>query len=150
MLDQEPAETGERVIGVLICDDVAAVRALLKIVIDKADGMRVVGEARDGDEAIARARKHQPDVVLLDLAMPRRSGLDALPEIVAVAPNTQVIVFSGFAASTVANDVVALGAALYIEKGASPTEITAAIREVGSRRDRAPRSAAARLAAGPG
>ena len=59
--------------------------------------MRVVGEAADGNEAIVEAIRLQPDVILLDLAMPNRSGLEALPELRRVAPNAQIVVFSGFA-----------------------------------------------------
>jgi DNA-binding NarL/FixJ family response regulator len=117
-------------IGVLICDDVEAMRALLGLVIRLGAGLRVVGEARDGIEAISEAKRLQPDVILLDLSMPRRTGLDALPAIKQAAPAAQVIVFSGFVASTIEAEVLAHGAARFIEKGADPEAIIAAIREV--------------------
>jgi DNA-binding NarL/FixJ family response regulator len=122
--------TGAREIGVLICDDVAAMRVLLGLVVGLGGDLRVVGEARDGDEAIVEAKRLQPDVILLDLSMPHRTGLDALPAIKQVAPGAQVIVFSGFVAATIEAEVLALGAARFIEKGVEPEVIVAAIREV--------------------
>ena len=95
--------------------------------------MHVVGEAADGNEVIAEAARLQPDVILLDLAMPNLSGLDALPEVHRVAPNAQIIVFSGFASAAVADEVIALGAASYLEKGASPETIVATIAEAHAR-----------------
>ena len=98
----------------------------------------MVGEARDGDEAVAEAKRLQPDVILLDLSMPHRTGFDALPEIVQAAPAAQVIVLSGFAASTIAAEVLALGAARFIEKGVDPDVIVAAIEAVAAQRATAP------------
>jgi DNA-binding NarL/FixJ family response regulator len=117
-------------IGVLICDDAESMRVLLGVVVGLRRGLHVVGEAADGEQAITEAARLQPDVVLLDLSMPRRTGLDALPEIKRVAPEAKVIVLSGFAAPMVAPDVLALGAARYIEKGIDPDAIAAMIEEV--------------------
>jgi DNA-binding NarL/FixJ family response regulator len=115
--------------GVLICDDNEAMRTLLTVIIGASPSMRVVGEAADGNEAIAEAQRLQPDVILLDLAMPNRSGLEALRELRHVAPEAQIVVFSGFASATVADEVIALGAASYLEKGAHPDTIVATIEE---------------------
>jgi two-component system invasion response regulator UvrY len=133
MNDSAVSENGDE-IGVLICDDVDAMRMLLRVVIELRSGLKVVGEARDGDEAIAEANRLQPDVILLDLSMPGRTGFDALPEIQQVAPKAKVIVLSGFVPSTSAPTVLDLGAALFIEKGANPEEIVAAIEEVAAKR----------------
>jgi DNA-binding NarL/FixJ family response regulator len=122
---------GPDAIRVLICDDVDDMRMLLGIVIGLRPDLHVVGEARDGNEAVSEARRLQPDVILLDLSMPHRTGLDALPELREVAPNAQIVVLSGFAASTMADDVIALGAARFIEKGAEPDEIVDAIAMTG-------------------
>jgi DNA-binding NarL/FixJ family response regulator len=123
-------------IGVLICDDAESMRVLLGIVVELRPGLHLVGEAADGEQAIAEAERLQPDVVLLDLSMPRRTGLEALPDIRRVAPNAQVIVLSGFQSTVLADDVLALGAARYIEKGADPETIASAIEEVASGRGR--------------
>ncbi len=124
--------------GVLICDDNAAMRTLLGVIIGTSPGLSVVGEAKDGNEAVAEARRHQPDVILLDLAMPNRNGLEALPELRSVAPEARIVVLSGFAAATVADQVLALGAASYLEKGADPDMIIDAIEQalVGARGSR--------------
>ena len=116
-------------VGVLICDDNAAMRTLLSVIVDGDPALRVVGEAADGNEVIAQATSHEPDVILLDLAMPNLSGLEALPELRRRVPNAQIIVFSGFARANVAEEVFALGAVAYLEKGASPDTIVAAIEE---------------------
>jgi len=115
------------IVTVLICDDYEPLRILLRSIIERCPGLSVVGEAADGHEAIVEAARLQPDVILLDLAMPRKSGLEALREITLVAPMSNVIVFSGFSTASVASDVTALGAVLYLEKGASPEEIIEAI-----------------------
>ncbi|MEP6976863.1 MAG: response regulator transcription factor [Thermoleophilia bacterium] len=117
-------------IDVLICDDNQPLLALLREVIGLRPSLRVVGEARDGNEAIVEARRFQPDIILLDLAMPRRTGLDALPELRQVAPAAKIIVFSGFSTASVVDEVLALGAARYLSKGADIDEINDAIEEV--------------------
>lgn len=114
--------------GVLICDDNIAMRVLLGVMVDTAHGLRVAGEAGDGDEAIIEATRLQPDVILLDLAMPNRSGLEALPDLRRVARDAQIVVLSGFATATVAEEVLALGAHAYVEKGADPDTIIATIQ----------------------
>ena len=115
--------------GVLICDDNDAMRTLLSVIVGTSLSMRVVGEAADGNEAIVEATRLQPNVILLDLAMPNRNGLEALPELRHVAPDAQIIVFSGFASNTVADQALALGAANYLEKGAHPDTIVATIEQ---------------------
>ena len=124
--------------GVLLCDDNDSVRTLLGVIVSTSLGLRVAGEATDGNDAIAEATRLQPDVILLDLAMPYLSGLEALPELRRVAPDAQIIVFSGFARAGVADQVIALGAASYLEKGASPDAIVATIEEVLRRDGKSP------------
>ncbi len=126
MSGREPPERAAPA-GVLICDDNAAMRTLLEVVVGLSPRLHVVGEAADGNEAVDQARRHQPEVILLDLAMPNRNGLEALPELRAVAPEARIIVFSGFATATVADQVLALGATSYLEKGSHPDVIVAVI-----------------------
>jgi two-component system, NarL family, invasion response regulator UvrY len=128
------AANGGGTIDVLICDDVDAMRLLLGAVIELRPGLRVVGEARDGNEAISEASRVQPDVILLDLSMPLRTGFEALPEILEAAPDAQVIVLSGFLAATIETEVLALGAALFMEKGSHPDAINDAIEAVAARK----------------
>ncbi len=129
-MSDEPHTAGDRQpeSGVLICDDNAAMRVLLAVIVDTAHRLHVAGEAADGNEAILAATRLQPDVILLDLAMPNRSGLEALPELRRVAPDAQIVVLSGFAEATVADEVLALGAHTYLQKGADPDTIVATIQ----------------------
>ncbi|HSL11506.1 MAG TPA: response regulator transcription factor [Actinomycetota bacterium] len=122
------AARDDTTLGVLICDDNAPMRALLGVIVGTSPGLEVVGDAEDGNEAIAEATRLQPDVILLDLAMPNRSGLEALAELRYVAPAAQIVVLSGFALASAADEVFALGAAAYLEKGADPDTIVATIR----------------------
>lgn len=116
-------------IGVLICDDDAGIRQMLRAVVALRPSLRAVGEAADGNEAVAEAARLQPDVILLDLAMPSRTGMESLPELRRVAPGAQIIVFSGFSIASVAEQAVELGAVLYLTKGADPDAINDAIEQ---------------------
>jgi len=124
------ADSGRTPIRVLICDDNEFMRDVLRDVVGLRKSLRVVGVAIDGNEAITEATRLQPDVILLDLAMPNRTGIGALPELVQVASDAKIIVFSSLAKASIANAVMELGAALYLEKGASPDEINDAIETV--------------------
>ena len=143
----EPAGSANADITVLICDDAPVMRLLLGVVIGLREGMRVVGEAGDGNEAISQAELLQPDVILLDLAMPNRTGLEALPELGEVARDSKVIILSGFAASVVESDVGAHRVAGYLQKGTDPDAILDAIEAAAAGK---PSSAGARIESGPG
>ena len=107
-------------IRVLVVDDQASMRDLLKWTLEDDPRFRIVGEATGGREAIALARHYQPDLVLLDLAMPGIGGLEALPMIRAVAPDAQVVVVSGLEPDEFAERAQREGAVGYLCKGASP------------------------------
>lgn len=117
-------------IGVLVCDDSDALRVLLRVLLGVDPQLDAVGEARNGQEAIDRARELQPDVILLDLSMPVLTGLAALPAIKAAAPNAQVIAFTGLAGPVVEEAVRSAGADRFLEKGALPQTIIGAIKDV--------------------
>ena len=137
-MSDEPPASGDQPTGVLVCDDNAAMRVLLGVIVDTAHGLHVAGEAADGDEAVLEATRLQPDVILLDLAMPNRSGLDALPDLRRVAPEAKIVVLSGFAEATVAEEVLALGAHSYLQKGADPDTIIATVQSAASAARRVP------------
>ncbi|CAM3870357.1 response regulator [Smaragdicoccus niigatensis] len=102
---------------ILIVDDNGVVRNLMRLEIESLHKYEVVGEAADGEEAIARTIALKPDVVLLDLAMPMMDGLQALPLIRAASPGVRVIVLSGFDSRSMAEKALAAGADRYLEKG---------------------------------
>ena len=115
-------------IGVLVCDDSDALRLLLYVIVSGDPSLCMLGEARNGAEAISQAELLQPDVILLDLSMPYLSGMEALPRIKAAAPRTHVIAFTGLSGSTVLNAVLDAGADSFLEKGATADAITDAIK----------------------
>lgn len=102
---------------ILVVDDVADIRLLLRLALDGDARFQVVGEARDGAEAITAVAQLRPDVVLLDLAMPVMDGLEALPEIHARSPESKIVVLSGFNAREMSTEALRLGASSYLEKG---------------------------------
>ena len=102
---------------VLVVDDSADIRDLLSIVLTgKSVGWRVVGEAGNGEEAVARAKETQPALVLLDIAMPVMDGMQALPLILEVAPDATIVLLSGFSYATAAEAARKAGAHGYVEK----------------------------------
>src|SRR5579875_1699988 len=101
---------------VLIVDDNEDLRTLARLQLE-AQGCSVAGEAVDGVDAIAAATRLQPDVVLLDLAMPRMDGLEALPLLLKAVPGVRVVVMSGFDQQSLAPRLLETGAVRYIEKG---------------------------------
>ncbi|MGC7096866.1 MASE1 domain-containing protein [Amycolatopsis lurida] len=103
----------------VIADDSREVRFALRALLESLQGISVVGEVADGIEAVRIATERQPDAMLLDLAMPRMDGLEALPLILAASPGTKVIVVSGYGRDQVAEQALRLGATAYVEKGGS-------------------------------
>lgn len=114
---------------VVIIDDTADLRDLLKIALTRG-GFEVVGEAGDGQQGIEAVRLHQPDVVLLDLAMPVMDGIEALPQIRRLTPTGTIVVLSGFGAQHMFQRAVSAGADGYVQKGAPLTTILDYIKEV--------------------
>lgn len=117
-------------VRVLLCDDAGEVRSLIRAELDLEPDIVVIGEATNGVEAIALAEDTQPDVVLLDIAMPVMDGLEALPRIRKAAPQASVIVLSASEVSEMASVVVAGGASRYIPKGTPAERIVEAVRAV--------------------
>src|SRR6476469_2058650 len=97
-------------IRVLLCDDVAMLRELLRYELEEDDGVVVVGEADNGLDGVRLVSELQPDVVVLDLAMPGIDGLEALSLMRAATKPPAVLVHSGFDAATMRERVLALGA----------------------------------------
>ncbi len=102
---------------VVLADDSNDVRALLRVQLEMDGRFAVVGEANDGAVAVEVVRELQPDLIVLDLAMPRVDGLTALPLLREVAPGARIVVLSGFDSLTVGPKVLAAGAARCVEKG---------------------------------
>ena len=118
------------VIRVLIADDHAVVREGLRWLISTDAEMELVAEAADGVEAVEKARLLQPDVILMDLVMPRKDGIQAIQEIVGERPGARILVLTSFAEDEKVFAAIKGGALAYLMKDSSPQELMQAIRDV--------------------
>jgi DNA-binding NarL/FixJ family response regulator len=116
-------------IRLAICDDVREFRQLMRFGLGEDPDIDIVGEAADGLEAVEIVSDLRPDVVLLDLSMPKLDGLEVIDSLRERAPASRIIVLSGFAAARMERLVIERGAARYLEKGTPLAEIRSAIRE---------------------
>jgi DNA-binding response OmpR family regulator len=114
-------------VRVLLADDHRITREGLKSILEEQPGVRVVGEAWDGVEAVALARTLQPDVIIMDVHMPRLNGLDATRQVKAERPGVKVIGLSVRTDEEIAGAMRAAGAAAYLSKGAEIETLLAAI-----------------------
>jgi DNA-binding NarL/FixJ family response regulator len=118
------------VIRVLVTDDHAVLRIGVTALLEREDDMTAVGEAATADQAVIKARALQPDVILLDVVMPRKSGFDVLPELREVAPEARVIMLSMQTSPSSIRQALISGAAGYVAKHASDRDLLDAIRRV--------------------
>lgn len=114
----------------LLVDDVVELRSMFTMMLETDDRFEVVGQAGDGVEAIEKAGALQPDLVLLDVAMPRLDGLQAIPRIHAAAPGVRILVLSGFETARVARQAIELCATAFLAKGATTAQIVSLAAEV--------------------
>jgi len=117
-------------VRVLIVDDHVIVRKGIRALLSEADGFEVVGEASDGQEAVARAEECNPDVILMDLLMPVMGGIEATRQITSRQPKARILVLTSFAADNKVFPAIKAGAAGYLLKDSSPDELVRAIRQV--------------------
>jgi DNA-binding NarL/FixJ family response regulator len=117
-------------IRVLIVDDHAVVRAGLRLLLDAEDDIETVGEAGDAREAIFETRSTKPDVVLMDVVLGDKSGIDVTPELIHEQPQARVLVLSMQDDPRYVREAFAAGAHGYVLKEAADTELVTAVREV--------------------
>jgi DNA-binding NarL/FixJ family response regulator len=119
-------------IRVLLVDDHELFRSSLRIRLEQEDGILPVGEAGTAKQAVSKARALQPDVVLLDLVLPRRSGYEAIPDLLKASPATNIVVVSSQTRPTSVRQAIRAGARGYVPKKASDAELIEAVRRVAS------------------
>lgn len=117
-------------IRVLIADDHHVVRGGLRALLETEDDISVVGEASDGVEAVLKTRSLNPDVILLDLVMPRKSGIEAIQDIKHENPEARILVLTSFSDDDKVFAAIKAGALGYLLKDSSTQELIQAIRDV--------------------
>jgi NarL family two-component system response regulator LiaR len=115
---------------VLVADDHPVVRSGLRTFLDLQPDLEVIGEAEDGEEAVARVRELVPDVVVMDIVMPNVDGIEAIRRIRDASPATRVLVLTSFLDDEKVLPAVKAGAAGYLLKDVEPAELANAIRRV--------------------
>lgn len=125
--NRAPARGGKRT--AIIVDDNSSIRLLLKGVLSEL-GLNIVAQAANGEEAIRAAKTHQPTVLFLDVNMPILSGLDALPKIREVSPETAVVMVTGDTSRELVQQAAGLGARGYIVKPVRPAYVEAFLKKL--------------------
>jgi DNA-binding NarL/FixJ family response regulator len=133
-------------IRVLLAEDHEVVRQGLKLLIDRQPDMEVVGEAGDGSAAVDRAGALQPNVVVVDIAMPNMNGLAATRRIREAAPSSAVVALTRYADDAYVQELLHAGALAYVLKQSPSSELVDAVRAAASGRRYLDRSLAARVA----
>jgi DNA-binding NarL/FixJ family response regulator len=118
------------VIRVLLADDQALVRSGFRMILDSRDDVEVVGEARDGIEAVALAAELAPDVILMDVRMPKLDGVEATRRIVASGSDTRILILTTFDLDEYVYEAIRAGASGFLLKDVQPVELVDAIRVV--------------------
>lgn len=130
LLDSNPVSdpTEPTRIRVLIVDDHSVVRMGLRVFLDLQPDIEVVGEAADGSEGVAMARRLEPDVILMDLLMPNMDGITAIGRIKAERPETEIVTMTSFIEEDKVTAALEAGASGYVLKDAEAEEVAAAVR----------------------
>src|SRR5215210_937035 len=123
-------EQGAPKAKVLVVDDHAFMRVAINAILTRDSSLEVVGEARDGQEALERCRELRPDLVLMDVSMPEVGGLEATRYTKEQSPETSVLILTAHADHSLLMDAVKAGAAGYVLKGEDPDHVLDAVRDV--------------------
>jgi two-component system chemotaxis response regulator CheY len=119
---------------VLVADDASFMRQMIREIVE-AEGHEVVGEASDGDEAVTEFKRLHPDVVTMDIVMPRRSGIDAVKGIVALDPSARIVMCSALGQESLVQEALQAGALDFIVKPFKPDAVVATLGKVLEKED---------------
>ncbi len=117
-------------IRVLLADDQTLVRDGFRMILEAQDDLEIVGEASDGEQAVAAAAEHRPDLVLMDIRMPRMDGIAATRTITTARPDTRVLVLTTFDLDDYVYDALLAGASGFLLKDVGRAELVNAVRVV--------------------
>ena len=145
MATKKKPEAGEDKLRVLVADDHALFRRGLQMVLDQEPDLELVGEAADGTEVVERAQELMPDVVLMDVRMPRRSGIEATREIKDLLPHCKILMLTISDDEADLYDAIKAGASGYLLKEIPIEEVADAIRSVWAGQSRISPSMASKL-----
>ncbi len=123
-------DSGRGAIRVMIVDDDELMRTGLRAVLSSDDGIEVVEEAGDGEQAVRRAKRSRPEVVLMDVRMPQQDGIAATADLLAASPDSKVVILTTFEEDTYIHGALRAGASGFLLKRTSPEELTAAVHRV--------------------
>jgi DNA-binding NarL/FixJ family response regulator len=139
------AAPSDNEIRILIADDHPVVREGLAAIIELESDLKVVGQAHDGEEACRVYRQLSPDILILDLRMPKRDGIEVVTELMSERPRPRIIILTHSAKAEDLRRALAAGAKSYLLKGAEPQQVCETIREVFAGNSSLPRDLAAKL-----
>lgn len=127
--DQSPEPGSDELLSVLIADDEAVVRETISIYVNSAPDMQVVGTAADGRAAVQMAETLRPDIILMDIQMPRVDGVEAVAEVLRLLPRTHVVMITTFTSREAVVPALRAGALGYVLKSDPPERLLSAVRE---------------------
>ncbi len=114
---------------VLLADDALFMREMIREIIEP-DGFEVVAEASDGVEAVDQFRKHQPDIVTMDIVMPRLSGIDAVEQIIQLDPSAKIVMCSALGQEALVMEALKAGASDFVVKPFKPEDVLGTLAKV--------------------
>ncbi len=144
-MSETSKEQGSERLGVLVCDDHALFRRGLEVVLGMEDDLELVGEASDGVEVVAKAQELMPDVILMDVRMPKKSGIEAAAEIKEILPHVKILMLTISDEEGDLYEAIKAGASGYLLKEIPIEEVADAIRSVWAGQSRISPSMASKL-----
>lgn len=114
----------------VIVDDAVFMRTIIRKMIEQVEEYKVLGEASNGRDAIEAAAKYQPDIMTLDITMPELDGIQAVPEIMKISPNTRIIMVSAMGQQSMVIEAIKMGAKDFVIKPFEKSRVYQAIKNV--------------------